>query len=60
MGRPDEALGHIEPALASARAQRLVYEEALLLLVQAQADAGNSRVVAEAERLLNDLGASSR
>jgi tetratricopeptide (TPR) repeat protein len=60
MGRPDEALGHIEPALASARAQRLVYEEALLLLVQAQTDAGNSRVVAEAERLLNDLGASSR
>jgi tetratricopeptide (TPR) repeat protein len=58
LGRPDEALLHVEPALASAREQRLVYEEALLLLVKAQSGAGDGEVFEEAERLLEDLGAS--
>ena len=58
LGRPDEALLHVEPALASAREQRLVYEEALLLLVKAQSGAGNGEAFEEAERLLEDLGAS--
>ena len=56
MGRPDEASTHIALALISARAQRLVYEEALLLLVQAQT--GDDEAFEEANRLLKDIGAS--
>ncbi len=56
--RADEALAHIEPALASARAQRLIYEEALLLLVKARTAAGDGDVLTEAHRLLEELGAS--
>ena len=58
LGRSDEALAHVEPALASAREQRLAYEEALLLLVKAQADVANDQALEEANRLLVDLGAS--
>jgi hypothetical protein len=58
MGRPDDALVHVEPALASAREQRLAYEEALLLLVKARAGPGNDEILEEANRLLEDLGAS--
>jgi tetratricopeptide (TPR) repeat protein len=57
MGRPEEAIGHIEPALASAREQRLLYEEALLLLIKSQTDHGGDEVFEEAVRLLEDLGA---
>jgi class 3 adenylate cyclase/tetratricopeptide (TPR) repeat protein len=59
MDRPDEAATHIERALASARAQRLAYEEALLLLVKAQTGIGGEGVFEEATRLLETLGASS-
>jgi tetratricopeptide (TPR) repeat protein len=59
MDRPDEASSHIERALASARAQRLAYEEALLLLVKTQTGVGGAEVFEEAIRLLEDLGASS-
>jgi hypothetical protein len=59
MDRPDEASTHIERALAGARAQRLAYEEALLLLVKAQAGIGGEEVFEEANRLLENLGASS-
>ncbi len=59
MGRPEEALGHVEPALASAREQRLVYEEALLLVIKAQTGVDNGDAFEEAERLLEDLGAST-
>ena len=58
MGRSDEALHHVEPALASAREQRLAYEEALLLLLKAQTGLGHGDVFEEANRLLEDLGAS--
>jgi class 3 adenylate cyclase/tetratricopeptide (TPR) repeat protein len=60
MGRPEEALGIVEHALASAREQRLVYEEALLLLVKAQVVADRDDALREANRLLDDLGASAR
>jgi hypothetical protein len=56
MDRPDEALVEVKTALASAREQRLVYEVALLLLVQAQTGA-NGEVLEEAEDLLQHLGA---
>jgi class 3 adenylate cyclase/tetratricopeptide (TPR) repeat protein len=56
MGRPEAALSHIEPALASARQQRLVYEEALLLSLKANATLDDARFE-EASRLLEDLGA---
>jgi hypothetical protein len=59
MDRPDEAATHIERALASARAQRLAYEEALLLLLKAQTGIGGEGVFEEATRLLETLGASS-
>jgi tetratricopeptide (TPR) repeat protein len=58
MARPDEASAHVARALASARAQRLVYEEALLLLVKAVTDFGNGEAFEEANRLLKDIGAS--
>ena len=58
MGRPEEALGIVEHALASAREQRLVYEEALLLLVKAQVGADSGDAFRQANRLLEDLGAS--
>ena len=58
MGRSDEALHHVEPALASAREQRLVHEEALLLLLKAQTGLDQGDVFEEANRLLEDLGAS--
>ena len=58
LGRPDEALSHIEPALASAREQRLVYEEALLLLIKAQTGIDDGEAFEEASRLLKDLGVS--
>jgi class 3 adenylate cyclase/tetratricopeptide (TPR) repeat protein len=58
MGKPGEALAHTKPALASAREQRLVYEEALLLLIEAWASEDGS-ILEEAERLLEDLGASN-
>ena len=57
MGRAEEAKAHVDAALASARAQRLVYEEALLLLVKAEADVSDSEALEEANRLLKDLGA---
>jgi tetratricopeptide (TPR) repeat protein len=57
LDRPEEAMAHLGPALQSAREQRLVYEEALLLLLQA-AVTGERGVFEEAERLLKDLGAS--
>jgi tetratricopeptide (TPR) repeat protein len=57
MGQPEDALSLIEPALMSAREQRLVYEEALLLTIKAQTGDGNSDVSEEANRLLRDLGA---
>ena len=57
MDRRQEALAHAKPALASARQQRLVYEEALLLLIEAEADpAANGELFEEAERLLKQLG----
>lgn len=58
MGRSDEAFGHLEPALASAREQRLVYEEALLLGIKAQTGLDDGDAFEEAGRLLEDLGAS--
>jgi class 3 adenylate cyclase/tetratricopeptide (TPR) repeat protein len=58
MGRSGEAIGHIERALASAREQRLVYEEALLLLIKAQTGIDDGEAFEEASRLLKDLGAS--
>ncbi len=58
LGRADEAAGHIEPALASAREQRLVYEEALLLRLQALTSADGGKAYEEANRLLIGLGAS--
>jgi tetratricopeptide (TPR) repeat protein len=58
MDRPEEASTHIERALKSAREQRLVYEEALLLLLEA--DATRDRLaLEEAEDLLKGLGASA-
>ena len=57
MDRPEEALRHIEPALASARAQRLSYEVALLLLIKAVIDVDNDDLAREAQSLLEDLGA---
>jgi tetratricopeptide (TPR) repeat protein len=54
--QPDEALSQIDPALASARGQRLVYEEALLLAVKAQI--GDAEALEEARRLLENLGSS--
>jgi tetratricopeptide (TPR) repeat protein len=59
MGRSDEALDHVEPALVSAREQRLVYEEALLLCLKAETGTDNGDVFEEATRLLEDLGAFS-
>jgi class 3 adenylate cyclase/tetratricopeptide (TPR) repeat protein len=56
MARLEEALARIEPALASARAQRLAYEEALLLLLKARASADNGQLVEEANRILAELG----
>jgi class 3 adenylate cyclase/tetratricopeptide (TPR) repeat protein len=58
MGRSAEALGHVEPALASAREQRLVYEEALLLCLKAETGLDDGDAFEEASRLLEDLGAS--
>lgn len=58
MGRPDGALARIESALASAREQRLVYEQALLLLAKAEVDLDGHEALEEANRLLEDLGAS--
>ena len=58
MGQPEKALSHIEPALASARAQRLAYEEALLLMLKAATGAGYGQAFEEATRLLEELGAS--
>ena len=57
MGQPGKALAHIEPALASAYEQRLVYEEALLLTVKAMTGADDGEALEEANRLLLDLGA---
>ena len=48
----------MEPALASAREQRLVYEEALLLWLKAETGTDNGDAFEEATRLLEDLGAS--
>jgi len=59
IGRSDEAIGHVEPALASAREQRLVYEEALLLCLKAETGLDNGDAFEEATRLLEDLGASA-
>ncbi len=54
-----EARAHAELALASAREQRLAYEEALLLLVMTQiGGAGSDEVLEEAHRLFEDLGVS--
>jgi hypothetical protein len=58
MGQPDEALAHIEVALKSAREQRLVHEEALLLLLEADAT-GDRLALEEAKDLLEGLGASA-
>jgi tetratricopeptide (TPR) repeat protein len=58
MNRPEEAVAHIEPALESAREQRLVYEEALLLLLLADAT-GDRLALEEAGNLLEGLGAST-
>jgi tetratricopeptide (TPR) repeat protein len=54
--RPEEALARIEPALASARGQRLAYEEALLLLLIAKASIDNGHLIDEANRILAELG----
>jgi predicted ATPase/class 3 adenylate cyclase len=54
--QPAEALTHIDPALASAREQRLAYEEALLLVIKAET--GDGEALEEARRLLEGLGAS--
>ena len=59
LAKPEEALAHIEPALVSAREQRLVYEEALLLLIKAQTGFDKGEALEEANRLLKDLGASA-
>jgi tetratricopeptide (TPR) repeat protein len=57
MDRPDEALVHAERALASARQQRLLHEEALLLLIEAEAGlSSNGELFEEASRLLKQLG----
>lgn len=56
LDRAADAMTHIEPALASAREQRLGYEEALLLLVKATA--GDLEAFEEANHLLEGLGAS--
>jgi len=55
LGRSDEAAERIERALESARAQRLGYEEALLLLITGQAR-GSEADAEQAARLLADLG----
>jgi hypothetical protein len=57
MARTDEALGHLELALASAREQRLVYEEAQILMLEAAIGAGDG-ASDEAHRLFRDLGVS--
>lgn len=56
LGRSDEAAERAVQALDSARAQRLGYEEALLLLVTGEAR-GSESDVEQAGRLLADLGA---
>ncbi len=56
LDRVSEAMTHIDPALDSAREQRLGYEEALLLLVKASA--GDVEAFEEAERILEGLGVS--
>jgi tetratricopeptide (TPR) repeat protein len=57
LARPDEALGHLESALASAREQRLVYEEAQILMLEAAIGAGDG-ASDQAQRLFRDLGVS--
>jgi tetratricopeptide (TPR) repeat protein len=57
LGRTEEALVHLQPALVSAREQRLVYEQALLLVVMAAT--GEPEAFEEATSLLEGLGASS-
>jgi ATP/maltotriose-dependent transcriptional regulator MalT len=60
-GSIDEALDHIETALAQARSQGVLYEETLLLLAKAEVlrragrevDADEER---EADRLIDELG----
>ena len=59
MGRGEEALEHIEGALESARSQRLLFEEAQLLVLMAESGLGGDEVLEEAERLLQYLGISS-
>jgi tetratricopeptide (TPR) repeat protein len=59
MDQPQEALVHIQPAIVSAREQRLIHEEALLLLLLARAGAGESETLEEADRLLQRLGIQS-
>jgi tetratricopeptide (TPR) repeat protein len=59
MARPEEALAHLEPALASARDQGLTYEEALILLLEAEVGIDDGEVLERAHRLLEDLGASN-
>jgi predicted ATPase/class 3 adenylate cyclase len=59
MGRSDEALERIEVALKSARSQRLVFEEALLLVLKSESGLGSREVLEEADRLLQYLGISS-
>jgi hypothetical protein len=56
LGWSDEAAERAERALESARAQRLGYEEALLLLITGEAR-GSEADAERAARLLADLGA---
>jgi hypothetical protein len=58
-GRSEEALVRIENALMSAREQRLVYEEALLLVLKAKAGYGGPEVREEAGHHLKHRGISS-
>ena len=59
LGDFDEAARLVDRALVSAREQRLVYEEGLLLSIRASLGGEDADADAEqAERLLGDLGAS--
>lgn len=65
LGRHEEAAAHTATALAGSRQQGLVFEQALLLLIQAELalaeDPDSVRdALGEAERLLKGLGVSDR
>ncbi len=65
LGRREEAAAHIATALAGARQQGLIFEQALLLLIQAELAVSQDPdsvgdALGEAERLLKGLGVQER